>query len=267
VGRGRLFSALGELCWYLSGSNATEQIAYYVRKYRDFDEGGVIFGGYGPRLIAFDGRNQIQYVMERLRRSPSSRQAVIQLFDHDDVVKPHEDVPCTCTLQYLLRDGQLSAVTYMRSNDVHLGLPHDIFCFTMLQELIARSVDMDVGSYHHMVGSLHIYDDDRSKLQGFLGEGFQSTTLAMPAMPPGDPWPSVQHLLDVEQRLRAGVPPTEVEFAKEPYWADLERILAVFAVKAGPRETVEQLRSAMFSDYYANYVFDVLDALPTRRSL
>ena len=83
--RGRLFSALGELCWYLSGSNRTEDIGYYVSRYRELDEGGVIFGGYGPRLLSFDGVNQVEYVIRALRDGPFSRKAVIQLFDHQDV--------------------------------------------------------------------------------------------------------------------------------------------------------------------------------------
>lgn len=140
LSRGRVFSALGELCWYLSGSNSTERIVPYVKAYEAEDEDGVIWGGYGPRFVSFDGHDQLRYVVEQLTQKPTSRQAVIQLFDHEDVGGAHKDVPCTCSLQYLLRDGRLSAITYMRSNDVHLGLPHDIFCFTMLQELFARSL-------------------------------------------------------------------------------------------------------------------------------
>src|ERR1039457_7465984 len=62
--RGRLFSALGELCWYLSGSNRTQDIAYYVNYYRKLDEDGVIFGGYGALLFSFDGVNQVEYRSE-----------------------------------------------------------------------------------------------------------------------------------------------------------------------------------------------------------
>ena len=65
--RGRLFSALGELCWYLSGSARTEDIAYYINYYRRFDEDGVIFGGYGPRLLSFDGVNQLERTVQALR--------------------------------------------------------------------------------------------------------------------------------------------------------------------------------------------------------
>lgn len=263
--RGRLFSALGELCWYLSGSNRTEDIAYYVSFYRGLDEEGVIFGGYGPRLTSFDGVNQVDYVIQTLRDAPSSRKAVIQLFDHQDVTGDHADVPCTCTLQYLVRDGHLSAITYMRSNDVFRGLPHDIFCFTMLQEYIARSVGVELGPYHHMVGSLHIYDADVGELDTFIAEGWQATTRVMPPMPPGDPQAGLGRLLGVERQLRTGTSPGSVDFGPEPYWADLGRMLGVYAVRNGPWETIERLRSQMDSDYYDIYIADRADTLDQPR--
>lgn len=37
----------------------------------------------------------------------------------------------------------------MRSNDAYLGFPHDVFFFTMIQELVARSLGIRVGDYHH----------------------------------------------------------------------------------------------------------------------
>lgn len=259
--RGRLFSALGELCWYLSGSNRTEDIAYYVNFYRKLDEDGVIFGGYGPRLFSFDGANQVEYVIRTLRDAPFSRKAVIQLFDHQDVTEDHADVPCTCTLQYLLRNGRLSAITYMRSNDVFRGLPHDIFCFTMLQELIARSVGVELGPYHHMAGSLHMYDDDARELDAFVAEGWQATTRAMPAMPSGDPQAGLAHLLGIEHQLRTGTSPDGIDFGPEPYWADLGRLLSVYAVRKGPREAIERIRSEMDSDYYDSYITDRADSL------
>jgi thymidylate synthase len=265
--RGRVFSALGELCWYLSGSGRTDDIAYYVTLYRQFDEDGEIFGAYGPRLVSFDGLNQVQYVIRALRDSPSSRQAVIQLFDHQDVTVPHLDVPCTCVLQYLLRDGRLSAITYMRSNDVFRGLPHDLFCFTMLQELIARSVGAELGTYHHMVGSLHMYDRDAPALTRYLSEGRQPTDRAMAPLPLGDPWDDVRHLLHVERLLRSGAPPGDIEFGPDPYWADLGRLLGVYAARNGPRQAIEDLRDAMHSDFFDRYIAARLDLLDRRSRL
>lgn len=259
--RGRIFSALGELCWYLSGSGRTEDIAYYIGMYRRFDENGLVHGAYGPRLLRFDGINQIQYVIDVLRAAPYSRQAVIQLFDHRDVTAPHLDVPCTCTLQYLLRAGQLTAITHMRSNDVFRGLPHDLFCFTMLHELVARSVGAELGSYHHLVGSLHMYDRDAAALERYLAEGWQPTTRAMPPLPDGDPWQAIRALLTTERMLRTGTLPGEVDVGPDPYWADLGRLLCVYAARKGPRGMLEAIRGSMHSDYYDCYIADRIDTL------
>src|SRR5262245_55123087 len=143
--RGKPFSCLGELCWYLAGTNALEFISYYV-PYSEYADGDVVFGGYGPRLFDWKGLDQIANVIALLRKKTYSRQAVIQLFDARDIVQEHRSIPCTCALQFMIRRGRLHAVTYMRSNDAFLGLPHDIFAFTMLQEILARSLSVELGT-------------------------------------------------------------------------------------------------------------------------
>src|SRR5690606_18825384 len=135
-----------ELLWYLSGSNKLDFICYYLRHYKKFsDDGKTIHGGYGPRLFDLRGNNQIENIISLLRRKRDSRQAVIQLFDANDLAEEHKDIPCTCTLQFLVRQDRLHLVTSMRSNDAFWGLPHDIFSFTMLQEIMARSLDLEIG--------------------------------------------------------------------------------------------------------------------------
>jgi thymidylate synthase len=69
-----------------------------------------------------------------------------------------KDVACAITLQFLIRDDAVHAVVYMRSNDVILGLPYDVFLFTMLQEIISTQLGLKLGQYHHFCGSLHLYD-------------------------------------------------------------------------------------------------------------
>ena len=260
--RGHIFSALGEFCWYLSGSNALEPIAYYLPFYRNFADGEHVYGGYGPRLFAFDGVNQVDQVINRLRERPHSRQAVIQIFDHEDLVEQHKDVPCTCTLQFLLRDGGLHLITHMRSNDVYLGLPHDIFSFTMLQEIVARSIGASLGSYIHMVGSLHLYEADGTKAEAFLKEGWQSAAMQMPDMPTGDPWLAVERLLTAEAQLRAGIDPVELVIGDEPYWEDLKRLLAIFALlKAKRFEEADGMRQELRSAVYDLFVTDKIDPI------
>jgi len=51
----------------------------------------------------------------------------------------------------------------MRSNDVWLGMPYDIWCFTCIQILIAQELGVEVGSYIHQPGSLHLYEKNWEK--------------------------------------------------------------------------------------------------------
>ena len=41
VTRARVYSAIGELLWYLSGSNALDQIQYYIKDYHLFSDDGL----------------------------------------------------------------------------------------------------------------------------------------------------------------------------------------------------------------------------------
>jgi thymidylate synthase len=131
--RGRPFSALGELLWYLSGSDKLEFIEPYIPQYTKDAVDGKIQGAYGPRLLAMRGKiDQLASIERLLIEKPGSRRAVIQLFNAEDIATHHEEVPCTTTLQFHMRRGFLHMSVTMRSNDAYLGLPHDVFCFTML---------------------------------------------------------------------------------------------------------------------------------------
>lgn len=253
-GRGRIFSCLGELCWYLSGSNQVEPIAYYISAYRAEAENGAVHGGYGPRLFGQDGANQIENVITLLKEKPSSRRAVVQLFDHEDIQVPHKDVPCTCILQFILRSGKLDLTVYMRSNDVYLGLPHDIFSFTMIQELVARSLGASLGVYTHFVGSLHLYKKDEAQIRAFLKEGWQSTQIHMPKMPLGDQWENVKSLIAFEMAMRHGTQGIDIHFPVEPYWADIARLLQIHALSKdddlpGARKVRESISNAQYLLY------------------
>jgi thymidylate synthase len=253
--RGKPFSCLGELCWYLAGTNDAEFISYYIPDYRQYADANVVFGGYGPRLFTWRGLNQLHNVTAILKQNPDSRKAVIQLFDASDIVEDHKDVPCTCTLQFMIRGDALHLFANMRSNDAFLGLPHDCFCFTMLQEIMARTLSIELGTYKHAVGSLHIYDRNRSAAQQFLAEGWQST-IAMPPMPTGNPWPAIDALRKAELTIRTK---DRLEVAGleslDPYWADLVRLLRVFRhLKDDEVDGIKALRNNMSSEVYHLFI-------------
>lgn len=161
--------AAAELAWYLSGSGRVEPIMFYAPQYARFaDENGIVRGAYGERLAKY---NQLHHVIEELKRNRDSRRAVLSMFMPQDVVvlpSGGADLPCTLNLQLLVRDGALDMIARMRSNDIWLGLPYDMFCFTTLQCLIADVLGVEVGNYHHEVGSMHIYSRDYEKIESSL---------------------------------------------------------------------------------------------------
>jgi len=254
--RGKLFSCLGALCWYLAGTNKLEFISYYIPEYKNYADGDEVFGGYGPRFFAWKGLNQVVNVTNLLRRKAESRKAIIQLFDATDIIEDHGDIPCTCAMQFMIRLNSLHMITYMRSNDVFWGLPHDIFTFTMLQEIMARSLGVELGTYKHIVGSLHIYEKNTNLVQQFLNEGWQSTEMSMPTMPVGDPWSAIHSFLDAETIIRSGnLFDDSMLESLDVYWADLVRLLQVFNYsKYNDNDNIQKIKQKMASPTYRPFI-------------
>lgn len=251
--RGKPFSALGELLWYLSASDRLNFIEPYVPRYKDDAEEGIIHGAYGPRFFAMRGKsNQIENVIALLKKSSGSRRAVIQLFNAEDIEQRYPEIPCTTTLQFLCRDGRLHLSVTMRSNDAYFGLPHDVFCFTMIQEMVARALELELGEYYHYVGSMHIYDAYLEAAARYNEEGHQRT-VEMPAMPAGNPFELVSLLVSVDDRLRHGEAVDAAGETDEDYWADIVRLYQAFWA-SGDDTALDALRDAFVNPAYRNYI-------------
>lgn len=253
--RGRAISAIGEFLWYASGSDDPAFVERYIPNYRASIGGAdVATGAYGPRLFGANG--QFRSVVAALQSGPESRQAVIQLFDADDLLRNRRDVPCTCTLQFLVRDGALELYVYMRSNDAFLGLPHDVFSFTMLQELAASMLSLNLGPYVHMVGSLHVYDKHSQAIREYLDEGIFEQQ-EMPSMPAHSSIEDLLGLVELEARIRS-----DTVGVLEPagYWGDLARVLMAWepTLENGHVSgSASAVRKALRGSYFDIYVSDL----------
>jgi thymidylate synthase len=233
--KGKSFSALGELLWYLSGSDKLSFIQYYIRNYKDESyDGKTIYGAYGPRLFKMKRKyNQLENVISLLKKNINSRRAVVQLFDASDIDPNNKanliSIPCTSTLQFICRENKLDMIVSMRSNDVFKGLPHDIYAFTMLQEIIASELGVELGVYKHCVGSLHLYESSKNDADDYLKEGFQTTQLNMPPMPIGSQLDNINKLLKVEKKIRKGDFYSVGDRIKDEYWQDIAYFLEFFS--------------------------------------
>jgi len=151
--------AAAETLWYLSGMGKIEMLIAYAPQYVNFAEDGIAFGAYGARMKHY---NQLSLLIDILQKSPNSRQALISFWQGWDLEHAyrgdHKDLPCTMSLQFLIRNKALHLIATMRSNDAWLGLPYDVFAFTCLQRLIADALNVNYGTYTHQVGSMHLYE-------------------------------------------------------------------------------------------------------------
>lgn len=144
----------------------------YLPRLGDFetDGHGGTYPSYGPRL-----KPQWPFVLKTLIEDLQSRQAVMTVwesiklsYEPDGTVIQSRYVPCTLSLQFLVRpvNGHhlLHTVATMRSSDAWLGLPYDIYNFTMLANFLVASLNrvchgrIRVGSIRLNFGSSHLYE-------------------------------------------------------------------------------------------------------------
>ena len=148
--------AIGELLWYMSHNNKLKEIQKYTKGWdRMSDDGVTVNSNYGWCIRDKYGFDQWEWCKQELNNNPNSRRAVIHIKEPSD--KDSKDVNCTVCLQFFIRDEKLYCTTYMRSNDIWLGYPYDVFQFTCMQILMSMELGIELGTYTHIAGSLHLY--------------------------------------------------------------------------------------------------------------
>ena len=282
VSRGNIVSALGEFCWYLSGQNDVEFMRYYLSEYPPKDASGPLDEAYGHRLRGTDpktGRVHDQFirVIEKLGKNKDTRKACISILEAGDLDLSKKEVPCTVALQFIRRRDRIHMTTMMRSNDAYRGFIHDIFCFTMIQELIARSLGIKIGKYYHFATSLHLYESDLEKAEQYLDEGYQDPTFAMPHMPSGCQLENLDRFLNAEQKIKTGELITPEDIKLPTYWKDLALVLLQFADRKFKRgdvkreETIQSIGSGFYKPFFLKrpqiLVFSANSAPPIQNKL
>lgn len=173
--------AIAEVFWILSGRNDAKFVNFWNKDLKTYaGETDTYHGAYGFRIRNHFGIDQLERAFAALRGDSTSRQVVIQIWDpkYDlpavDGSAVSKDIPCNVCSMLKIRDGRLEWTQVMRSNDIFRGLPHNFIQFTMLQEILAGWLEVEVGAYHHVSDSLHVYEKT-------LDEGFGISSPQDPA--------------------------------------------------------------------------------------
>lgn len=170
--------------WILLGEETPNRVVHYVKNMANYvnEKTGVFDGAYGPRLkwvLKQRGvkpgvnmyLNQLEECYKRLKDDLNSRRAVAiinnPIYDWNIQSK---DIPCTILYQFLIRNNKLNMITYMRSQDAWLGLVYDTGEFQWFQEIMAGWLNLEVGTYTHINGSLHLYKQHWEKAQQLIDQ-------------------------------------------------------------------------------------------------
>ena len=163
-----------ELRWYLNGTGDINFSPLIKRVWEKFsDDGQTVNSNYGERIFGRHSKislNQFEWVIQKLKDDPDSRQAVININSWFDKEKPTKDFPCTLNIQYFIVNNSLESIVYMRSNDIYLGFRNDVYCFTEIQKLLAEKLGVKPGKYYHIAGSMHLYKAQYHKVEKLLNE-------------------------------------------------------------------------------------------------
>lgn len=159
--------AIGELLWYNSKNPNLKAIQVFTNAWdRMSDDGKTVNSNYGYIIHEKYGFDQYEYCKSLLIGNPNSRQAVIHIkTPRNTFERPTKDLNCTVCLQFFVRGNKLYCTTYMRSNDIWMGFPYDVFQFTCIQIRMAMELGLEVGTYTHIAGSLHLYERDYNKAE------------------------------------------------------------------------------------------------------
>jgi thymidylate synthase len=158
---------LVEFIWIITGNHSSHVLNFWNPSLPSFaGQGDTYHGAYGFRLRHEFGIDQIKRAYQALLTTPESRQVVLQIWkpeiDFPDIngQPVSKDIPCNIMSLLKLREGCLHWSQIMRSNDILRGLPYNIIQFTMLHEIMAGWLGVNLGVYFHLSDSLHVYEKD-----------------------------------------------------------------------------------------------------------
>lgn len=168
-----LKSIIHELLWFLKGETnikyLNENGVTIWDEWADAEGNlGRVYGAQWCDWRTPDGRsiNQIDQVIEQIRRKPDSRRLIVSAWNVGELEQMALP-PCHAMFQFFVQQGELSCQLYQRSADLFLGVPFNIASYALLTMIVAQVCDLKPGTFVHTFGDLHLYQNhlEQARLQ------------------------------------------------------------------------------------------------------
>ena len=118
-------------------------------------------------LLELPRINQIEYIINKLKKSPYSRRA--QAITWRPLVDPyHDDPPCLQRIFMRIKDEKLIMQTTWRSRDLFRAWEANVNGMIRIQKYVADQLGIEMGHYIDFSNSLHIYGSNFPEVEDIL---------------------------------------------------------------------------------------------------
>ncbi len=163
---------VAEQIWYLQGEKDLVFFQNFSKAWNMFaEDDNTVDSSYGYRWRNFFHRDQVQSLINMFEKDPSSRQGVVVTWDpNTDGLdgEAKKNVPCVPIWIANVVNGKLNFHVIFRSNDIILGLPHDVAGFALLLNILAQRLNLEPGHLHYSISHLHIYENQYKHCEEIL---------------------------------------------------------------------------------------------------
>lgn len=145
---------------HIIAGDRDKHLTCYTKWYTYGDLGRV----YGAqwRQYGINKFDQVQYVIDNLKKNPSSRYNIINAWNGDEFIGKYADVAlpaCHVYYQFCVNNGKLDMMMVQRSCDMFLGVPFNIASGAALLMVIAHHAGYEPGIFHWVGNCCHLYEN------------------------------------------------------------------------------------------------------------
>jgi|TARA_R110002153_G_scaffold209561_1_gene362156 thymidylate synthase len=153
--------AEAEWQWYLTGDPKISTLGEIYGKVPEIwkrmaNDIGQVNSNYGYQ---WERNDQLERIITDLTYHKDTRQATISIYDGKEIKDYARDTPCTYAVQFTRVNNRLDMCVTMRSNDLWYGFCNDQYCFSRLQEMVSKRLNINPGVYYHFAHNMHLYND------------------------------------------------------------------------------------------------------------
>lgn len=155
-----------EIAWIIRGETNIKGLGPAARIWEKWaDENGELGPVYGKQFRDFHGVDQLQGMIDKLNKDPSTRQAVMTAWNPNEIDQMALP-PCHgVAVEAFIVDGDLTLRMFQRSADFFVGVPFNLAEYAMFAHFIAAHTNSTPSYLSIAFGHAHLYTNHLNQVE------------------------------------------------------------------------------------------------------